>query len=188
VETALRRGYLFEGEELRDGDVYNAYSEETETPGERRTRLLQLIDHLYGLVTRLEGGPVAADWFEENIEYEEPGGHVTVGSSSDFLKFYDHYAFEQGLDGRAIFLNWTALQSRVIPQARVASTRIDDRSLQLGRWLVVPDPEREPQRWYWLSGFEPIRGEIVELSSDHRGYFYFWRGRRIYLPDFESGR
>jgi hypothetical protein len=54
----------------------------------------------------------------------------------------------------------------------------------LGIYLVVDDPDRDPLHYHRLTPYEGFHapGQIVEVSHDADGYYYWWHGRRIQLP------
>jgi len=58
-------------------------------------------------------------------------------------------------------------------------------SLQLGKWLVVPDPENAPMQYSVVDKYTPVPGPgvITELEKDDSGYLYRYKGRKVYLPE-----
>ncbi|MDD3582047.1 MAG: hypothetical protein PHW74_13630, partial [Desulfobacca sp.] len=58
------------------------------------------------------------------------------------------------------------------------------RPLNLGIYLVVADPVHRPQDVERLDPFRRQRGVIVDLWEEAGVYFYYYRGEKLYLPDF----
>jgi hypothetical protein len=58
-------------------------------------------------------------------------------------------------------------------------------SVQLGKWLVVPDPENAPLQYTVMDKNTPYHGPgaWVQVEKDDNGYFYRYNGRKIYLPE-----
>jgi hypothetical protein len=81
--------------------------------------------------------------------------------------------------------HWLYLTKDPVPKREVKGTR-EDYGVGLSEWLVVKDPEKRPQEWVRLTGYDPIDGEIGQLRSDRRGYYYYWYGRKIYLPKYPA--
>jgi outer membrane protein OmpA-like peptidoglycan-associated protein len=57
-------------------------------------------------------------------------------------------------------------------------------SVQLGKWLVVPDPDNAPLQYSVVDKNTPINGPgvMVQVEKDDKGYFYRYNGRRVDLP------
>jgi hypothetical protein len=57
-------------------------------------------------------------------------------------------------------------------------------SVQLGKWLVVPDPDNAPLQYTVVDKNTPINGPgvMVQVEKDDKGYFYRYNGRRVDLP------
>ncbi len=179
IEKGLRAGYLWPLETMVGSKIESVYGK-PETVEERKTRLTTLIDDLWQMVTELESGPIPKDWLDPLIKFPGVG---TDESDNDVHTFYGHRMQASGMDADTVFNNWTYMEADPVPTRKV-KTVPEDYGIGLGEWLVIKDPVNRPQEWVRLSGFDPIDGEIVELRSDHRGYYYYWQVRKTYLPNY----
>jgi hypothetical protein len=77
-------------------------------------------------------------------------------------------------------------QHRAAWQSRLLRPHTQQRGtgIGLGIYLVVDDPDRDPLNYHRLTPYEGwnARGQIVAVSHDADGYYYWWSGRRIQLP------
>jgi hypothetical protein len=71
------------------------------------------------------------------------------------------------------------------PRSTRAGMAPPQTALELGIWLVVPDPENAPLEYQKVDKNTPLegRGPIVSVFRDESGYFYTYKGRRVYLPE-----
>jgi hypothetical protein len=196
IEKGLRSGYLWPFEKAQGMDIQFT-SPVLTTPGQapletqkdRNARLLKLVDDLWKLVIELQGGPTPQAWQAWKGPSDDVifPGQGRYGSGFEIDMFYCHRMQEHGMGFAETMRNIHYIDDTPDPKRQIRIRPRDLPSvseLQLGVWLVVKDPVNRPQEWKRLSGFEPIDGEIVELSSDRRGYFYYWYGEKKYLPDY----
>lgn len=170
---------------------------------ERDTRIRRIIRFLQALATRYRSAPVPADFaapgrtrtrpplYSSEVTYETPQGGVSesfVGPRPewpDLQAAYRRYLVEQGLFGDDYEWDWYYLDpsARVTPGAARGAPRLGG-GIQTGTFMVVPDIEREPLRYWRLTGTSPAPegSEIVELWHDAFGYYYLHRGQRIDVP------
>ncbi len=179
IERALRSGYLFRNEVKSGKQIKNIGASITETEIERRNRLSGLINTLWQMVNELEGGPIPTTWLRPAVK-ESKG---TIVSDLDVHMFYGHRMQALGMSHDRIWLNLMTIETDPVPIQKVAAIPSDP-GVQLGRYLVVKDPKNRPQEWRYLTGFDRVDGPIVELSQDKRGYFYYWYGKKHYLPNY----
>jgi hypothetical protein len=196
IEKGLRSGYLWPFEKAQDTDIQFTSPTLTipgqaplETQKDRNARLLKLVDDLWKLVIELQGGPIPQAWqaWKDSSDDVIFPGQGRYGSGFEIDMFYCHRMQEHGMGFAETMRNIHYIDDTPDPKRQIRLRPRDlppQSELQLGTWLVVKDPVNRPQEWKRLSGFEPIDGEIVELSSDRRGYFYYWYGEKKYLPDY----
>jgi len=181
IEKAMRAGYLWPFESQSADKIENPYADPViHTEAQRAARLAKLVDDLWATVAELEGGPAPEDWFEPKVEF--PGEGTNYGDNV-VQALYGHRMKSLGMDGTTVYLNWLYLNKDPVPTRVVKGVR-EDYGIALGEWLVVKDPDNRPQEWVRLTGYDPIDGRIVELRWDRRGYYYYYEGRKIYLPKY----
>jgi hypothetical protein len=193
IERALRKGHLWPFETLSGSDIQIdlAFSpgprRELETQKVRQNRLTTLVRDLWRVVIRLEGGRIPARWLQDEIVY--PGGRMK-SHDADVEMFYGHHMHARGMNPRIIWLNWRYIHTDPLAQSRVKAVP-EPGELALGRHLVIEDPEHRPLEWQTSEsvaigqGLKPEEvGEIVEVRKDRIGYFYRYKGRKHYLPDY----
>jgi hypothetical protein len=180
IEKGMRAGYLWPFESKSADKIENAFADPViHTEAERSARLTKFVDDLWATVAELEGGPVPAEWFEPKVEFPEG----TNDGDNVVQALYGHRMKSLGMDGTTVYLNWLYLTKNPVPKRAVKGAR-EDYGVALGEWLVVKDPDNRPQEWVRLTGYDPIDGRIVELRWDRRGYYYYYEGRKIYLPKY----
>jgi hypothetical protein len=196
IERGLRSGYLWPFEQAQGTDIQFTSPTLTipgqsplETQKDRNARLLKLADDLWKLVIELQGGPIPQAWqaWKDSSDDVIFPGQGRYGSGFEIDMFYCHRMQEHGMGFAETMRNIHYIDDTPDPQRQIRIRLRDlppESELQLGTWLVVKDPVNRPQEWKRLSGYEPIDGEIVQLSSDRRGYFYYWYGEKKYLPDY----
>lgn len=182
---ALARGQLWPEESEVEGGVSSLVSGETETIEAREARLRGIVRDLIGLVRELESGPVPEAWLE--TELREPGGSLSIGSETrpawlDTVAAYANRAQAAGMSLDEVYFNLAYINTDPLPGRRITPARISPRGINIGAWIVVPDPENAPLDYYLLTGFEEVRGPIMEVWEDDFGYFYMYKGERHYLP------
>lgn len=138
-------------------------------------------------VTREGEAPTTRTEYQSTVPV--PGGSVLFGGPSrewaDLQGAYQRYQVSQGQTGEAFQFDWLYLSptARIVPGAARGAPRIG-RGIPSGAYMVVPDIEREPLRYWRLDGYSPTpRGSvIVEFWHDDFGYYYMHRGQRIDVP------
>jgi uncharacterized protein DUF4157 len=165
---ALARGYLWRSEGAAEGGVYSMLTEAVEPLADRERRLRKLIQDLIGLARDLESGPIPAEWLE--AEVTEPGASFSAGNETaagarwtDVVMFYAHRQVGLGMTTDEIWLYAEYIQTEPIRTSQIARARISPRGINIGAWIVVPDPENAPLDYYSLTGFEEVRGQIFEI-------------------------
>lgn len=159
---------------------------------DRDTRLRQLVRRLMAMATLYRTRPISAEFsapaqtdtgeYQSTVPYT--GGSIQFGGSTaewaDLQAAYERYCMSQRIthpDFDWIYIDPTR---RIVPGAARGAPRIS-RGIQTGAYMVVPDIEREPLRYFRLDGFTPIPpgSTIVEFWHDDFGYYYMHRGQRI---------
>lgn len=121
----------------------------------------------------------------------ETGGGNTASYSGltsawpELQAAYELYRMEIGETGEEFALDWYYLDpAPVIDTGAARGARRMGRGVPSGAYMVVPDIENDPLRYWRLTGFDPIpRGSvIVEFWHDDFGYYYTHRDQRIDVP------
>ncbi len=202
VEVATERSGV-------SGVIYYAHSAEDSlfaSYAERDARLRRIVRSLIAIASLYRSAPIPAEFPAPSpimvdvsrggetprpvIHYESsitnPRGTTTFTGTrewADLQAAYERYYISQGQMTDDI--DWLYLDPtrRVVPGAARGAPRIG-RGIPTGFYMVVPDIERDPLRYWRLTGFDPIpRGSvIVELWHDDFGYYYRHRGQRIDVP------
>lgn len=183
IEMALVRGYLWRTEVKSGTDIKDIAAGSTETTAQRANRLITLIRDLWNLVAELERGPIPNPWLKEYVIFS---GKSRSASDQDFQMFYGHRMQSLGMSDELVWHNWMNLEDSPVPTPALKGKAVESSGIQLGIWLVVKDPKNRPQEWKRLTGFDPVDGYIVELSSDRYGYFYYWYGQKMRLPNYPN--
>lgn len=106
----------------------------------------------------------------------------------DLQAAYERYLLSQGLTSNQppYDLDWLYLDptNTVLPGAASGAPRLSG-GTQTGVYMVVPDVEHEPLRYWRLTGSSPTpKGSvIIELWNDSLGYYYMNHGQRIDVPN-----
>lgn len=206
--TLLRSGGLLQNTEVATerngvrGVIYGAHTagtadEEFVSYAERDARIRRIVRSLMVMGTLYRSAPIPADFSApvrtETGEYQStltyPHGTTSYGGGTaewaDLQAAYERYRISQGQTGDAYESDWYYLDpsSRIVPGAARGAPRIG-RGIPSGAYMVVPDIDHEPLRYWHLDGYSPIpRGStIVEFWHDDFGYYYMHRGRRIDVP------
>lgn len=206
--TLLRSGGLLQNTEVATerngvrGVIYGAHTagtadEEFVSYAERDARIRRIVRSLMAMGTLYRSAPIPADFSApvrtETGEYQStltyPHGTTSYGGGTaewaDLQAAYERYRISQGQTGDAYESDWYYLDpsSRIVPGAARGAPRIG-RGIPSGAYMVVPDIDHEPLRYWHLDGYSPIpRGStIVEFWHDDFGYYYMHRGQRIDVP------
>jgi hypothetical protein len=205
AEVAAERGGVggvIYGPQGDPNDLFVSYAE-------RDARLRRVVRSLIDMATRYRSAPIPAEYSAPtqivgavSREGEPPVSVISYASTvpvpggtdhfvgrtpewADLQSAYMRYRLAQGQTGSDYDWDWYYLnpENMIVPGAARGAPRIG-RGVPSGAYMVVPDVEREPLRYWRLDGFTPIpRGSvIVELWHDDFGYYYLHRSRRIDVP------
>lgn len=164
---------------------------------EREAMLRRIIRSLMEMATYYRTHPIPATL--PPAERSEDGGFVSTiatraGSSSyggasdawsQLQAAYELYLIMQGDTSDVHHTDWYYLTPTLnITRGAARGARRFSRGTPSGAYMVFPDINREPLRYFYLRGFEDIpRGSvIVEFWHDDIGYYYEHRGQRIDVP------
>jgi hypothetical protein len=194
AERGSVRGVVY-SDDPRDPDaIFRSYAQ-------RDARLRRMVRSLMALGRFYRTAPIPADFaapvLTEEGEYQStvtypPGSRVDVSSYggktpewADLQAAYERYRATQGQTDSDFDLDWFYLDpdARIIPGAARGAPRIG-RGVPSGAYMVVPDIENEPLRYWRLDGFSPVPegSVIVEFWHDDFGYYYMHRSGRIDVP------
>lgn len=172
---------------------------------ERDARLRRIVRSLMAMATQYRSAPIPAafgppvrsesehgeTYQSAPFTYSEAGAVTTStfsGSTAawaDLQSAYERYRIAQGQIGAAYDADWLYLDPaiRIAPGAARGAPRIS-RGIPTGAYMVVPDIDREPLRYWRLTGYRtaPPGSVIVEFWHDDFGYYYMHRGQRIDVP------
>jgi hypothetical protein len=184
IETALSLGnvWSFEGYAGDQFTYPHGFGPGPMTLDQRNAFLRTLLEILRELMRRLAGGMPATWTLPDVLGIGGDDYHL-----SPELRPLGHLLQERGtpsVEADLIFdyMLHTRGAGSVAPRARVTPR---PHALNLGVPLDARDPDRDPQNIRIHTGFDPADGVVVDLWSDEDGlYFYYWKGRRIYLPGF----
>lgn len=170
----------------------------------REARIRRIIRFLQTLGTRYRSSPIPAAFapptqdsasppqYSSVVNYTDSTGHgvnqTFVGSRSEWADLqaaYQRYLVSQGLTSPDYEADWYYLDpaARVSPGAARGAPRLAT-GIQTGVYMIVPDIEHEPLRYWRLTGTAPYpRGAVtIELWHDSLGYYYLNQGQRIDVP------
>lgn len=177
---------------------------------ERDARLRRIVRSLIAMATLYRSAPIPADFAaptltsqgevrrdegpsRSQLEYETtvttPEGSVHFGGPRpewvELQAAYTRYQITQGLRYEEFQLDSLYLdpEAGIVRGTARGAPRIG-RGVPSGAYMVVPDVDREPLRYWRLDGFSPIPAGsvIVEFWHDDFGYYYLHRGQRIDVP------
>ena len=119
-----------------------------------------------------------------------PGGTSSYGGRdpawSQLQAAYELHRISHGQVGNAYESDWYYLDPNItiVPGAAHGAPRIRS-GIAIGVYMVVPDIEHEPLRYWRLTGTSPTPqgSTIVELWHDDLGYYYMNHGQRIDVPN-----
>jgi len=176
---------------------------------ERDARLHRIVRSLLAMSRLYRSAPVPADFSAPTdisvettrdgeapttrTEFESavtvPGGTAHfIGPNrewADLQGAYQRYQVAEGRTGGDFNFDWLYLDptARIVTGAARGAPRIG-RGVPSGAYMVVPDIEHDPLRYWRLDGFTPTpRGSIiVEFWHDDFGYYYMRHDERIDVP------
>jgi hypothetical protein len=207
VEVAVERGGV-RGVLMNASQATGTADEEFASYADRDARLRRIIRSLMAMAKQYRSAPIAADFaapVKEEIEVEGstgsstaehyvssikyPGGTSSYGGKTpewaDLQGAYERYRRSQGQTGAEFEADWYYLDpsNRVVPGAARGARRIT-RGIPSGAYMVFPDLDNEPLRYWHLDGKSPVpKGStIVEFWHDDFGYYYEHKGQRIDVP------
>ncbi len=196
LETAAERGGV-RGVIINPGGTAPD-AEPLESYAVRDARLRRIIRNLAAMGALYRTAPIPASLppaqlgeygqFTTEIQPDEHTLSHYGGSTAAWAQLqaaYELYRFSEGQTGDAYESDWYYLTPdlRINPGAARGAPRIG-RGTPSGAYMVVPDIDNEPLRYWYLDGYAPIpRGStIVEFWHDDLGYYYEHRGQRIDVP------
>lgn len=183
---------------LGPNSIFTSYAD-------RNTRLRRIILSLQAMGTLYRTAPVPASFappalssvtgtYISSVSYP-PGGRLRGISfqsvQSDWVDLqaaYERHLLSQGVNSSQPPYNFDFLYldpaNTVVPGAARGAPRLRG-GIQTGVYMVVPDIDHEPLRYWRLTGSSPTpRGSvIVELWNDDLGYYYTNHGQRIDVPN-----
>jgi hypothetical protein len=185
IRKGLSGGYLWPVEAaIEGGVVVGGQGGREETFAEREARLRRLAIDLGQLASELDQTPIAAERLEPTF---------TTGSSNwdisgpedwqDVLVLHTRRQAEAGVDPDLIFEDHWYIETDPVAQRQAPRAR--SRETSLGIYLIVPDPENAPLTYRVSTGYEGWQEKgavVVTVWSDDFGYFYYHKGKKIYLP------
>lgn len=188
------------------GIIYGAHTagtadEEFTSYADRDVRIRRIIGSLMAMGTLYRRAPIPADFaapvqtptgeYQSDVTYPPGGAISSVGYGgrtaewADLQAAYERYRITQGQTGEAYDSDWYYLDpsNQIVPGAARGAPRIGG-GIQTGAYMVVPDIDHEPLRYWPLTGSSPTpRGSvIVEFWHDDLGYYYLHRDQRIDVP------
>ncbi len=131
--------------------------------------------------------PNARDYYDTVIS--TPEGNSSYGSANSawtqLQAAYELYLISQGQSSFAFWVDDIYLipDYTITPGAARGAPRLS-RGIASGAYMVFPDVEHEPYRYWRLDGFTPVpRGaQIIEFWHDDIGYYYMLHDQRIDVP------
>ncbi len=178
INGALTNGYAWAVETYLNGIIEIGVYGMRFPVAHRHLYLLRLRRFLTDLRSRVLGNNVP------DPATHPTGAHHYVTVPFELQWLVSHYLEEQGITDPAfdMFIHYTEFNpvtTSVMP--RVSGVA---RPQNLGRYLVVADPVRRPTDVELLDPFRRQSGVILDLWQEAGVYFYYFRGRKHYLPDF----
>ncbi len=169
----------------------------TEPMARRQSRLTQLLADLVRFTIVLESGPVPSRWQTPRVQLPAgtfegaamPGTSiVNFGYGPDWedaLRYYTNWQLGRGQNTGILTVNMPYIIDPPLPGRVSAIPRVPlSEGINLGIWIVVPDPEHRPLEYHRLTGTEnwPAGGTIFEVWHDSSGYYYLYNQQKHYLP------
>jgi uncharacterized protein DUF4157 len=167
----------------------------------RDARVRRIIRSLMAMGTLYRGAPIPAAFsaptltapgqYQSTVTYP-PGSPISTSSYgggtaewADLQAAYERYRITQGQTGPPFDSDWYYLDpsATVVPGAARGAPRIGG-GIQTGVYMVVPDIDGEPLRYWRLTGSSPVPegATVIELWHDDFGYYYTHGGQRIDVP------
>lgn len=188
LTTGLSSGYLwpFELQITTGVDLSPIFNQPTpETTAQRSARLKHLLNDLTQTINELESAPIPADWLVVPVTFKGKGTFTAHGPQAwvDAQMFYAHRGVRQGMDMGRVTTNIFYIETDPIPTKKTKPLAIMS-GIQLGIYIVVPNPDKEPLVFRPLTKYEVwnAKGEIFEVWKDDLGYYYVNKGKKHYLP------
>jgi hypothetical protein len=192
LRTGLSSGYLwpFEMQTPTGIDLSPLFNQPTpETTASRSARLKQLLNDLTQLVSELESAPIPSSWLVVPVTFKGKGTFTAHGPQAwvDAQMFYAQRGAERGMQMDSATLNTFYIETSPVPTKKTKPQAIMS-GVQLGIYIIVPNPEKEPLVYRPLTKHETwnARGEIFEVWKDDQGYYYVNEGQKHYLPERPS--
>ncbi len=172
---------------------------------DRDTQIRRIIRFLQTMGTLYRTAPIPGNFsaptfdastgnYMSSVPYP-PGGKMTgvnfQSSQSEWVDLqagYERYLLSQGLttNQSPYDADWFYLDpaNKIVPGAAQGAPHLST-GIQTGNYMVVPDIDHEPLRYWPLTGSSPRPpgSVIIELWNDQLGYYYMHRGQRIDVPN-----
>ncbi|CAB1079552.1 hypothetical protein D1AOALGA4SA_7261 [Olavius algarvensis Delta 1 endosymbiont] len=178
INRALMNGYAWSAETYRNGIIEIGLLGMRFPVARRNFHLLTLRRYLRELASRVRANNIP------DPATHPSGARQYVTQPFELQWLVSHYLESLGIPDPQfdMFISYTEfnpITTRVMP--RVSGVR---RPFNLGRWVVVADPVNRPTDVELLDSHRRQRGVILDLWEEAGVYFYYYMGRKHYLPDF----
>jgi len=178
INSALMNGYAWSAETYRNGIIEIGLLGMRFPVARRNYHLLTLRRYLQDLRSRVQANNIP------DPATHPSGARNYVTQPFQLQWLVSHYLESLGIPDPQfdMFISYTEfnpITTRVMP--RVSGVR---RPFNLGRWVVVADPVNRPTDVELLDSHRRQRGVILDLWEEAGVYFYYYMGRKHYLPDF----
>jgi hypothetical protein len=178
INGALTRGYAWSAETFRNGIIEIGLLGMRFPVAHRNVYLLRLRRYLEELRSRVRANIVP------DPATHPTGAHNYVTQPFELQWLVSHYLEDLGIADPAfdMYISYTEFNPNPTPVLPRVGGVV--RPFNLGRYIVVADPVRRPTDVELLDSFRRQRGVILDLWQEAGVYFYYYRGRKHYLPDF----
>jgi hypothetical protein len=208
LQAAIDNGTLLPSEAARSGDrIMQMFTRRIYSRTARDAVLRRLIDSLTQLVAQMETTAVPMSWYEPaEAEYNATASDANDEMITNAVMFHLHWSADRDRPWSEVSEEHYYIYSLLAfasdtdeappattPTPRAPDTGSGEMSTHdmsprrgTGYWVVVPDPERDPETVYHYSAwaYVPRGGLIVEIERDEVGYFYVYHSRRVYVPRY----
>lgn len=179
INSALMNGYAWHGESYQNGIIEIGLFGMRFPVAQRNFHLLTLRRYLTELRSRVRAGNVP----DPSTHPGGARGYITHPFQLQWL--VSHYLEALGVPDPNfdMFIHYTEFRpitTTVMPRVSGVIS-----PLNLGEYIVVPDPVNRPTEVERLDPFRRQSGIILDLWVEAGVYFYYYRGEKHYLPEFQ---